>query len=130
MVKNVLRKPVLIGPLECDIVKVRDMSEKATENKVYWALNINKVSSRLLGPEHNTSLPQIIGRQPRRAYTCVKLSRPHTARFYLRLSTMCHRAIKAGNVKNRSIEYRIMKPLTLRDLLHDFIIELISVNMS
>ena len=35
MVKNVSRKPVLIGPLESDIVKVRDMSEKATENKVY-----------------------------------------------------------------------------------------------
>ena len=35
MVKNVLRKPVLIGPLESDIVKVRDTSERATENKVY-----------------------------------------------------------------------------------------------
>ena len=35
VVKNVLRKPVLIGPLESDIVEVRDMSEKATENKVY-----------------------------------------------------------------------------------------------
>ena len=35
VVKNVLRKPVLIGPLESDIVKVRYMSEKATENKVY-----------------------------------------------------------------------------------------------
>ena len=35
LVKNVLRKPVLIGPLESDIVEVRDMSEKATENKVY-----------------------------------------------------------------------------------------------
>ena len=35
MVKNVLRKPVLIGPIEFDIVIVRDMSEKATENKVY-----------------------------------------------------------------------------------------------
>ena len=34
-VKNVLRKPVLIGPIEFDIVIVRDMSEKATENKVY-----------------------------------------------------------------------------------------------
>ena len=34
--KNVLRKPVLIGPLESDIVKVRYMSEKATENKVYY----------------------------------------------------------------------------------------------
>ena len=33
--KNLLRKPVLIGPLEFDIVIVRDMSEKATENKVY-----------------------------------------------------------------------------------------------
>ena len=33
--KNVLRKPVLIGPIEFDIVIVRDMSEKATENKVY-----------------------------------------------------------------------------------------------
>ena len=38
VVKNVLRKPVLIGPLESDIVGVRDMSEKATENKVYLAL--------------------------------------------------------------------------------------------
>ena len=28
VVKNVLRKPVLIGPLESDIVKVRYMSEK------------------------------------------------------------------------------------------------------
>ena len=36
MVINVLRKPVLIGPIESDIVKVRDMSEKATENKVYY----------------------------------------------------------------------------------------------
>ena len=36
--KNVLRKPVLIGLLESDIVKVRDMSEKATENKVYCGL--------------------------------------------------------------------------------------------
>ena len=35
VVKNLLGKPVLIGPLESDIVKVRDMSEKATENKVY-----------------------------------------------------------------------------------------------
>ena len=35
MVINVLRKPVLIGPIESDIVKVRDKSEKATENKVY-----------------------------------------------------------------------------------------------
>ena len=52
---------------------------------------------------------------------------PHTARFYLRLSTMYHRAIKAGNVKNRSMEYRIIKPLTLCDLLHDFITELIRV---
>ena len=25
----------MIGPIESDIVKVRDMSEKATENKVY-----------------------------------------------------------------------------------------------
>ena len=33
--KNVLRKPVLIGP---DIVKMWDMSEKATENKVYSLL--------------------------------------------------------------------------------------------
>ena len=33
--KNVLRKPVLNGPLESDIVTVRDMSEIATENKVY-----------------------------------------------------------------------------------------------
>ena len=35
VVKNVLRKPVLIGPIEFDIVIVRDMSEKAIENKVY-----------------------------------------------------------------------------------------------
>ena len=28
-------KNVLIGPIEFDIVIVRDMSEKATENKVY-----------------------------------------------------------------------------------------------
>ena len=34
--KNVLRKPVLIGPLKSDIGKVRDMSEIATENKVYY----------------------------------------------------------------------------------------------
>ena len=33
--KNVLGNPVLIGPLESDIVKVWYMSEKATENKVY-----------------------------------------------------------------------------------------------
>ena len=51
------------------------------------------------------------------------LSRPHTAR----LSTMCHRAIKADNVKNCSIEYPIIKPLTLSDLLHDFIIELLEL---
>ena len=38
MIKNVLRKPVLSGLLESDIVKVRDMSEKATENKVYYKL--------------------------------------------------------------------------------------------
>ena len=31
----VLRKPILSGPLESDIVTVRDMSEIATENKVY-----------------------------------------------------------------------------------------------
>ena len=37
MVKNVLKKPVLIGPIESNIVKVQDMSEKAIENKVcYW----------------------------------------------------------------------------------------------
>ena len=48
------------------------------------------------------------------------LSRPHTAQFYLRLSTKCHRAIKTDTVKNCSIEYRFMKPLTLCDLLHDF----------
>ena len=41
------------------------------------------------------------------------------------LRCMCHRAIKVGNVKNCSIEYRIIKPLTLCDLLHDFIIELL-----
>ena len=32
----VLRKPILSGPLESDIVTVRDMPEIATENKVYW----------------------------------------------------------------------------------------------
>ena len=37
MVINVLRKPVLIGPIESDIVKVRDMSERATKNKVYFS---------------------------------------------------------------------------------------------
>ena len=31
----VLRKPILSGPLESDIVTVQDMSEIATENKVY-----------------------------------------------------------------------------------------------
>ena len=31
MVTNVLRKPVLSGPLESDIRQVRDMSEIATE---------------------------------------------------------------------------------------------------
>ena len=31
----VLRKPILSGPLESDIVTVRDMLEIATENKVY-----------------------------------------------------------------------------------------------
>ena len=36
--KNVLKKPVLIGPLESDIGKARDMSEIATENKVYYTL--------------------------------------------------------------------------------------------
>ena len=36
VVKKLLRKPVLIGPLEFDIVIVRDMSKKATENKVYY----------------------------------------------------------------------------------------------
>ena len=38
--KNVLRKPVLIGLIEFDIVIVRDMWEKATENKVYLAPRI------------------------------------------------------------------------------------------
>ena len=38
--KNVLRKPVLIGPIEFDIVIVRDMSEKATEKKVYCLFSI------------------------------------------------------------------------------------------
>ena len=36
VVINVLRKPILSGPLESDIVTVRDMSEIATENKVYF----------------------------------------------------------------------------------------------
>ena len=47
MVINVLRKPVLIGPIESDIVKVRDMSEKATENKVYSqrVLKVDSVNS-------------------------------------------------------------------------------------
>ena len=40
VVKNVLRKPVLIGPLESDIIKVRYMSEKATKNKVYLGLSL------------------------------------------------------------------------------------------
>ena len=35
MVKKVLKKPVLSGPLESDIGKVWDMSEIASENKVY-----------------------------------------------------------------------------------------------
>ena len=35
VVKNILRKPVLSGLYESDIGKVRDMSEIATENKVY-----------------------------------------------------------------------------------------------
>ena len=44
MVKNVLRKPVLIGPIGFDIVIVRDMSEKATENKVFY-LKLPKAES-------------------------------------------------------------------------------------
>ena len=39
VVKNVLRKPVLSGPLESDIGKVWDMSEIATENKVYYEMS-------------------------------------------------------------------------------------------
>ena len=35
VVTNVLRKPILSGPLESDIGKVRDMSEIATEHMVY-----------------------------------------------------------------------------------------------
>ena len=35
VVINVLRKPILSGPLESDIITVRDMSEIGTENKVY-----------------------------------------------------------------------------------------------
>ena len=35
VVINVLRKPILSGPLESDIGPVRHMSEIATENKVY-----------------------------------------------------------------------------------------------
>ena len=35
VVINVLRKPILSGPLESDIVTVQDMSEIATENNVY-----------------------------------------------------------------------------------------------
>ena len=35
MVTNVLRKPVLSGPLESDREKVRDMLEIATKHKVY-----------------------------------------------------------------------------------------------
>ena len=38
VVINVLRKPILSGPLESDIVTVRDMSEITTENKVYLGL--------------------------------------------------------------------------------------------
>ena len=52
VVKNVLRKPDLIGPLESDIVKVRYMSEKATENKVYCVymlhVSLNATSNKLL----------------------------------------------------------------------------------
>ena len=36
-----IKKPVLTGPLESDIVEVRDMSEKATENKVYLEYNLS-----------------------------------------------------------------------------------------
>ena len=43
VVKNVLRKPVLIGLIEFDIVIVWDMSEKATENKVYSIIPNNTV---------------------------------------------------------------------------------------
>ena len=49
------------------------------------------------------------------------LSRPYTARFYLRFSTMCHHAMKPDILKNHSIEYRIIKPLS--DHLHDFTLE-------
>ena len=43
VVINVLRKPILSGPLESDIGTVWDMSEIATENKVY--INHNKLFS-------------------------------------------------------------------------------------
>ena len=36
MVTNVLRKPILSGPLESDIEKVRDISEITTEHKVCY----------------------------------------------------------------------------------------------
>ena len=36
MITKCLRKPFLSGPFESDIGTVRDMSEKVTENKVYW----------------------------------------------------------------------------------------------
>ena len=42
VVTNVLRKPVLSGPLESDIGIVRHMSEIATENKVYSVLHYHK----------------------------------------------------------------------------------------
>ena len=51
MVKNLLRKPVLIGPIEFDIVIVRDMSEKGTEHKVYYnIINTNNFLHHRFAP--------------------------------------------------------------------------------
>ena len=46
VVINVLRKQILSGPLESDIVTVRDMSEIATENKVYSVKFLNSVTTK------------------------------------------------------------------------------------
>ena len=48
MVINVLGKPILSGPLESDIVTVRDMSEITTENKVYCVRYCGQYCSRYL----------------------------------------------------------------------------------
>ena len=50
VVINVLRTPILSGPLESDIGTVRDMSEIVTENKVYWLnCGVFLVKSRQFG---------------------------------------------------------------------------------